>query len=80
VRKVTFIILSVIIYYLLFFFIRAFLVGVNVIVGDTYDELGILNFLTVMYILIGFITLYEKKKNLHVIYTNKLQVVIFALA
>ena len=62
-RKVTFIILSVIIYYLLFFFIRAFLVGVNVIVGDTYDELGILNFLTVMYILIGFITLYEKKKN-----------------
>lgn len=50
-----------IIYYLLFFFIRAFLVGVNVIVGDTYDELGILNFLTVMYILIGFITLYEKK-------------------
>lgn len=61
-RKVTFIILSVIIYYLLFFFIRAFLVGVNVIVGDTYDELGILNFLTVMYILIGFITLYEKKK------------------
>lgn len=62
-RKVTFIILSVIIYYLLFFFIRAFLVGVNVIVGDTYDELGILNFLTVMYILIGFITLYEKKKK-----------------
>lgn len=60
-RKVTFIILSVIIYYLLFFFIRVFLVGVNVIVGDTYDELGILNFLTVMYILIGFITLYEKK-------------------
>lgn len=60
-RKVTFIILAVIIYYLLFFFIRAFLVGVNVIVGDTYDELGILNFLTVMYILIGFITLYEKK-------------------
>lgn len=61
-RKVTFIILSVIIYYLLFFFIRAFLVGVNVIVGDTYDELGILNFLTVMYILMGFITLYEKNK------------------
>lgn len=60
-KRIIFIILSLISYYLLFLLIRGFLVGSSLIVGDIYDELKIYNFLTLVYILVLFSIVYTKK-------------------